>query len=112
MKIRSNIVYEATQYNKRGDHKWEYVWSGAIPILDEEPGLPWPESGRLASLDECKIEDLRYAVYVNEDHTGGGEQGKDFYYVNLTDWILELGGSVVGVISDERYRNKFEILED
>jgi hypothetical protein len=104
-------LYKATQYNKRGDHRFEYVWSIATPIIDEEEGLPWPESGRLGSLDECKPENLRYSVFVNEEHKSD-IGGKDFFEVNLTDWILEIDGSVVGVISDEQYRNRFEIVEN
>jgi len=113
MKIRQKQIFEASQYNKRGDHRWEYVWSTAVPILDEEPGLEntWPQTGRLASLDDCDPKNYVYAVYTNEEQSGN-LRGVDFFDVQLTDWILEVDGKVVGVISNERYKNNYEIVEE
>ena len=113
MKIRHKLIFEATQYNKRGDHRWEYVWSNATPILDEKPGEEnrWPATGHLATLDECNPKDLRYSVQTSENPSPKNLQGEDFFYVNITDWILELNGKVVAVISNERYKNNYEIIE-
>jgi hypothetical protein len=91
----SNKVYTVTQYNKRGDHPAEHVWSSAVPILDEVPGKPWPDSGRLATLDECDPKNLLYAVFETP------EKGNDKYFdLQLGWWIVECGGKVIGVAPD------------
>ena len=116
MKIRSKQTFEATQYNKRGDHKLDYVWSVRSPIIGELPGEEnrWPATGHLATTDECDPADLRYSVFVSETtecKETAPLQGKDFFYVHLTDWILEVNGVIVDVISNEQYERNYEVIE-
>lgn len=105
MKVRSSRIYTATQYNKRGDHPNEYVWSQATPILDELPGEEnkWPVTGRLGTLDECKPENLRYSVFEEINNTSG-----KYWDLELGWWILERDGKVVSAISPERFLTDFE----
>jgi len=101
MNVRGNIIYKATQYNKRGDHPLEHVWSVVVPILDEEPGKPWPETGRLGTLDDCYPVNLRYSVYLSS-------RRDDCVVLKLGDWILESEGEVVRVVSNEKFQKEFQ----
>ena len=69
----------------------------------------WPNTGHLATLDECDPKNFRYSVWRNEDK---GSTRDDYFELNLTDWILEREGEVVGVISNGRYKTNYEIIEE
>lgn len=103
MRVRAKAIYEAKQYLKRGDHPNEYVWSVSTPILDEDPSKPWPDSGRLGTIDECKPEDLRYAVFATVD-----KKDREFFELGLGWWVLERDGRVVAVRSPEVFDRDFE----
>jgi hypothetical protein len=104
MMVRSSHIYKAIQYNKRGDHPDVHVYSSATPIIGELPGEEnrWPTTGRLATLDECKPEDLRYQVTI----------GKRYPYIELGWWLLFEDEKMVGAVSPKNFKKNFESLED
>lgn len=103
MMVRSKRIYSAIQYNKRGDHPAEYVWSDTMPILDEEEGVEnkWPMTGRIGTLDECDPKNLQYAIMLNNPNN-------DYLTLELGEWIIEENGEVVGILSPERFKQDFE----
>jgi hypothetical protein len=112
MNVRSKKVYKATQYNKRGDHPNEYIWSESTPIIGEKEGAEnrWPNTGRLGTLDECEPTALRYVVHVTM--ADARKANRKSFPLNLSDWILERDGKVVGVMPDALFKRDFEVVED
>jgi hypothetical protein len=110
MKVRSNKVYTVTQYNKKGDHPNEYIWSISTPIIGEDPDRKWPRSGRLGTHEECRPEDLRYGI-IDLSKEGGmkcvGERGRDYLEIELGWWIFECNGEIVGACSDKLFHRDF-----
>jgi hypothetical protein len=105
MQVRSSQIYDVQQYNKRGDHPDEHVWSVSTPILDEQPGEEnkWPITGRLGTLDECDPENLRYSIITGKDP-------HSYFALDLGYWILSIDGKAVGAVSPERFKEGFETL--
>jgi len=102
MIVRSNRVFYVTEFLGVDSHRSGYVWSNVIPIIDELPGEDnkWPKTGRLGTLEECKPEDLQYAVHKNN--------GVDYFDLNIGDFILEENGDVVGTFPPGEFKRKFE----
>ena len=98
MKVRSNITYTATQYNKPGDHPDEYIWSVAVPIICENPFT-------LGTLADCKPENLRYAIMQIEDKYG--PRGLE---VKFGWWVLhnEKGEPVKTMSNEDFLKNYVE----
>ena len=100
MKVKSKHSYTATQYNKIGDHPKVHVHSTSVPILDEKPGKEnkWPVTGRLATLEECNPLYIRHQVKIMFN----------YYDVQIKDWIIELDGNIVAIVSPEKFAAKYE----